>query len=241
MIGGVVGYSLVVLDPAALYALMPSSLGYDTAQIDTLYRSPEARALFLARDSTAVAENTIFGSYLFANNTRVGILAFATGLFFGLPTVLLQFYNGIMIGSISAIFMRDDLAITYLTWILPHGIPELTAITLCSAAGLSLGRAVAAPGRLTRAQALRGAGPEALVLFLASVPLFFVSAWIESFIRESALETAPRVAVAVLGIVVLFAFAFLIRRHGDRDSNHIDWLDDLIRIEDDAKADQAAP
>ena len=105
----------------------------------------DARTIFLARESTAVADNAIFGSYLFANNTRVGIMAFATGLFFGLPTVLLQFYNGIMIGTISAIFMRDDLAITYLTWILPHGVPELTAITLCSAAGLCLGRAVAAP------------------------------------------------------------------------------------------------
>jgi uncharacterized membrane protein SpoIIM required for sporulation len=241
LIGAIVGYSLVALDPAALYALMPASLGYDTAQIDVLYRSTDARTIFLARESTAVAENAIFGSYLFANNTRVGILAFATGLFFGLPTVLLQFYNGIMIGTISAIFMRDDLAFSYLTWILPHGVPELTAITLCSAAGLCLGSAIAAPGRLTRGEALRHAGPPALALFLASVPLFFVAAWIESFIRESALGTAPRVAVAALGVVALLGFAVFVRRHRPPESNQVDWIDDLIARNPNTDPSQAAP
>jgi uncharacterized membrane protein SpoIIM required for sporulation len=226
--GAIVGYFLVVLDPTALYALMPAGLGYDTGQIDVLYRSSEARELFLARESTAAAHNAIFGSYLFANNTRVGIMAFATGLLFGLPTVLLQFYNGIMIGTISAIFLRDEQAITFLAWILPHGVPELTAITLCCAAGFVLGRAVAAPGRSTRSEALRHAGPVALALFLTSVPLFFVAAWIESFVRESALETAPRFAVAALGVATLCAFAFLVRRLDDRESARTDWMDELL-------------
>jgi len=226
--GAIVGYFLVVLDPTALYALMPAGLGYDTGQIDVLYRSVDARELFLARDSTAAAHNAIFGSYLFANNTRVGIMAFATGLLFGLPPVLLQFYNGIMIGTIGAIFLRDDQAITFLAWILPHGVPELTAITLCCTAGFVLGRAVAAPGRSTRGEALRQAGPIALALFLTSVPLFFVAAWIESFIRESALESAPRFAVAALGVAVLAVFTFLVRKLDDPESRQSDWLDELM-------------
>ncbi len=226
--GAIVGYFLVLLDPTALYALMPGGLGYDTGQIDVLYRSAEAREIFLARDSTAAAHNAIFGSYLFANNTRVGIMAFATGLLFGLPTVLLQFYNGIMIGTISAIFLRDDQAITFLAWILPHGIPELTAITLCCTAGFVLGRAVATPGRSTRSEALRRAGPTALALFITSVPLFFVAAWIESFVRESALDTAPRFAVAAVGAAILFAFVLFLRGRGDHDSAEIDWIDGLI-------------
>lgn len=227
-IGAIVGYSLVRLDSGALYALMPASLGYDVAQIDALYRSSEARDLFLARESTSAAHNAIFGSYLFANNTRVGILAFATGVLFGLPTVLLQFYNGIMVGTISAIFIRGEHAILFLAWILPHGVPELTAITLCTTAGLVLGRAVAAPGRSTRSEALRHAGPSALTLFVSSVPLFFAAAWIESFVRESALGTAPRFAVAAAGALVLCAIGLGIRSLQKDEREMPDWLDDLI-------------
>lgn len=239
--GAFVGFSLVTLDPAALYALMPSSLGYDISQIDALYRSTEARDVFLARDSTSAANNAIFGSYLFANNTRVGILAFATGVLFGLPTVLLQFYNGIMIGTISAIFMNGGHSVLYLAWILPHGVPELTAITLCTTAGLALGRAVAAPGRLSRGEALREAGPTALALFLTSVPLFFAAAWIESFVRESALGSTPRFAVAAAGLVTLALFALLVRSLRDEEPKRPDWLNDLVRDDSPETAPQPTP
>ena len=227
-IGAVVGYSLVTLDPGALYALMPASLGYDVAQIDALYRSSEARDLFLARESTSAAHNAMFGSYLFANNTRVGILAFATGVLFGLPTVLLQFYNGIMVGTISAIFIRGEHAILFLAWMLPHGVPELTAITLCTTAGLVLGRAVAAPGRSTRTESLRHAGPTALALFASSVPLFFAAAWIESFVRESALGTAARFSVAAAGALILCVIGLVIRHLEENEPRVPDWLDELI-------------
>ena len=240
-IGAIVGYSLVTLDPGALYALMPASLGYDIAQIDALYRSSEARDLFLARESTSASHNAIFGSYLFANNTRVGILAFATGVLFGLPTVLLQFYNGIMVGTISAIFIRGEHAVLCLAWMLPHGVPELTAITLCTTAGFVLGRAVAAPGRSTRAEALRHAGPSALALFAASVPLFFAAAWIESFVRESALGTAPRFAVAAVGVLILSAIGFLIRSLRKDEPETPDWLDELIRDEPTVTLHQPTP
>jgi uncharacterized membrane protein SpoIIM required for sporulation len=239
--GAIVGYALVAFDPSALYALMPASLGYDVSQIDTLYRSSEARDLFLARESTSAAHNAMFGSYLFANNTRVGILAFATGVLFGLPTVLLQFYNGIMVGTIGAIFLRGEHAVLFLAWILPHGVPELTAITLCTTAGFVLGRAVAAPGRSTRAEALRRAGPSALVLFASSVPLFFAAAWIESFVRESALGTATRFGVAAAGVIILSAIGLMIRSLREDEPESPDWLEELIREDLAAPVHQPSP
>ena len=230
-VGAIVGFSLVVLDPSALYALMPASLGYDTTQIDSLFRSAEARDQFLSRDATSATHNMVFGSSLFTNNTRVGILAFATGILFGIPTILLQFYNGIMIGTIGAIFLRGEHAVLFLAWILPHAIPELTAITLCSAGGLVLGRAMAAPGRVTRTRALQTAAPTALALFLTSLPLFFVAAWIESFVRESTMGTAARFAVAGVGFLVLGGSALLLRGLRHDESMSTDWLDDLARGE----------
>jgi uncharacterized membrane protein SpoIIM required for sporulation len=227
-IGAFVGFFLVRLEPTALYALMPTGLGYDTAQIDMLYTSATARDLFFARDEGSVSENAFFGSYLFSHNTRVGILAFAVGVLGGFPTVLLQFYNGIMVGAISAIFLHTDHALFYLSWILPHAVPEMTAITLCTSGGLVLGHAVAAPGRRTRSEALRDAGPPALALALASVPLFLAAAWIESFVRESALGTPPRLAVAAAGVVFLGALTALIRRRGAQVERKANWLEELL-------------
>ena len=235
--GAFVGFFLVRLDPTALYALMPSGLGYEASQIDALYTSTSARELFFAREATNVAENTYFGSMLFSNNTRVGILAFATGVLGGLPTVLLQFYNGIMIGSISAIFMHSEHATLFLAWILPHGVPELTAITLCTAGGLTLGHAVAAPGRRTRGKALRQAGAPALALALSSLPLFFAAAWIESFVRESDLGTATRFSIAAGGVLALTLFTWAIRRRPDATSSSSSWLEELLG----ETTDQAVP
>jgi hypothetical protein len=116
----------------------------------------------------------------------------------------------------------------FAAWLLPHGVPELTAITLCSAAGFALGRAVAAPGRRSRSEALREAGPTALALLLASLPLFLAAAWIESFVRQSTLETAPRLGIAAAGVLVLGAIAFMIRRQPSQDHPQIDWLDRVL-------------
>jgi uncharacterized membrane protein SpoIIM required for sporulation len=225
--GTCVGFFLVRMDPTALYALMPDGLGYGTTQIDALYTSASARDLFFTRESTSISENALFGSTLFANNTRVGLIAFAVGILGGLPTLLLQFYNGLMIGSVSAIFLHSEHALLYLAWILPHGVPELTAITLCSAGGLVLGHAVAAPGRVPRSEALQKAGPTALALVLTSIPLFFAAAWIESFVRQSALGTPARLAVAAFGAIALTLLALLIRRRPVRSRERANWLEDL--------------
>jgi len=242
-IGALLGYSLVRLDPSALYALMPSGLGYDIYQIDALYHSPEARELFFDRESTSASANAIFGSYLFSHNTRVGILAFATGVLAGLPSLLLQLYNGIMIGTIGAIFLPGEHALVFLAWILPHAVPEMTAINLCVAGGLALGRAIAIPGRLSRSEAIARAGPDALALALASLPLFFAAAWIESFVRESALGTPSRLAVAAFGAALLLGIGFLLRRQPAARANpELDWLERWIETpEAGVASSQASP
>src|SRR5207245_4858161 len=151
--GIALGGALAWRDPQSLHAFMPGGAGYTPDGIDRLIASPQARADFLGRGSVPATINAFFGSQLFAHNTRVGLLAFATGMLGGVPTVLLHLYNGIVLGAFAAIFFRDLLPLAFLAWLLPHGIPELTAITLCAAPGLCLARAVARPGRLGRRRA----------------------------------------------------------------------------------------
>ncbi len=226
--GGVIGCALALRDDQALYVLVPESLGYEGAGLERLAHSPEARAEFLARGRLSLGHGAFFGSSLFAHNTRIGLLSFATGILAGVPTVLLQTYNGLTLGAFASIFLRDPWPVPFAAWLLPHALPELTAITLCAAAGLLLGAAVVAPGRAGRARALRDAVDPALLLFLASLPLFAIAAAIEGFVRDSALGTAPRLAIAA-GFALLLLLELLSLRYLDRRRpRELRWLEELI-------------
>jgi uncharacterized membrane protein SpoIIM required for sporulation len=222
--GAAIGGALVARDPDALYAFVAGSHGYGAEHVDRLWASPEARREFLERRETATGHKALFGSFLFSNNTRVGVLAWATGILAGIPTVLLLVYNGLMLGAFTAIFARGSEALHFAAWILPHGVPELAAIALCGAGGLALGEAVAAPGRRPRRAALREATAPALALFGLSLPFFLAAAAVESFVRESTLGTAPRLAVAAAFAALLAALAVGAARLARRRRVETAWL-----------------
>jgi len=222
--GAVLGFALAAGDPAALYVMLPTGFGYSPDRIDRLRSSEAARVEFLERDEVSAAHNTFFGSALFAHNTQVGLLSFATGMLAGIPTAMLQLYNGLMLGAFASLFLRGGPMLEFAAWILPHAIPELTAITLCCAAGLLLGAAVAAPGRRRRREALREAASPALLLFACAVPLFLLAALVESFIRESMLGTAPRLALATLLLACLLGAALALHRHTRPATRDTLWL-----------------
>jgi uncharacterized membrane protein SpoIIM required for sporulation len=227
LLGISIGAGLGTRDEQALYALVPESLGYSDGGLETLVHSEEARRAFLARAETPGGENALFASWLFVHNTEVGLLSFATGILAGVPTTLLQTYNGMLLGAFASIFLRDPWPVAFAAWILPHGIPELTAITLCAAAGLLFGLAVAVPQRGDRRAALRAALDPALLLFGSSLPLFALAAGVESFVRESQLSTAPRLAIAALFASSLAAGLVAVRRLARRRSVELDWLAEL--------------
>lgn len=208
--GAVLGARLVYEDPRNLSATVPSSM-YPPAALQQLYDSEDARRAFLARHAGRPGLNSIFAGSLFASNTRVGLLSLASGILAALPSVILLIYNGFTLGGFAAIFLRTGPRAAFLLWLIPHAIPELLAIVLCSAAGLALGLATLSPGRLGRAAALRAAGRDAVVLLAAAVVLFVAAAFVESFVRESSLSDAARIAVAAAACVTLSGYALALR------------------------------
>lgn len=226
-LGAFVGASVAARDTQALWTLVPESLGHTPIMLERLATSPEEQGRFLERDETSIGVNSLFGSTLFAHNTRVGLLALASGMLAGIPTVILQFYNGMILGAFASIFIGGPWWIEFLAWVLPHGIPEMTAICLCVSGGLMLGRAILAPGRRTRRAAIRESTDSALLLFAVSVPLFFLAAGTESFVRESNLGTATRLGVALAMVLLLGSGAFAVRRLTNRGDRDAVWLLEL--------------
>jgi uncharacterized membrane protein SpoIIM required for sporulation len=215
--GALTGASIVAQNPANLYAAIPSAM-YPADDLERLVSSAAEREKFLARAPVAFGIKSVFSASLFVHNTGIGFLSFATGILAGVPTIILVLYNGITLGAFAWIFSRDAAWPIFWAWLLPHAIPELLAITLCSTAGLLIGKAVLAPGRRGTAAALREAATPALELVAASVPLFVVAAAIESFLRQSSLSTPARFAAAAIAVASILSYVWYVHRLAARRS-----------------------
>ena len=75
---------------------------------------------------------------LFINNFSVALSLFEGGVFFSIPTIYLLIYNGLVIG-----FTGSQVPLNYfLSYTLPHGIIELSAIVLAGGAGFRITHAI---------------------------------------------------------------------------------------------------
>ena len=189
--GALLAYFASMADPLAAYALWPRE---DPRQPG----STREQLLEVLRGGREQAGGTkfLFASFLFSHNLKVGLLALALGLLAAIPTALLMIYNGMILGVFVAIHQRAGIDAELWAWILPHGVTELGAIVLCGGVGLMLGRAVVAPGLLTRTEALRKAGQQAALTSLGVAGMLFAAAIIESFLRQSHLSTSARLIFA---------------------------------------------
>ena len=222
--GALTGATIVAQNPANLYAAIPSVM-YPADDLERLVTSAADRETFLARKHVAFGIKSAFSASLFVHNTSIGLLSFATGILAGVPTIILVLYNGITIGAFAWIFSRDAGWPIFWAWLLPHAIPELLAITLCSTAGLLMGKAVLAPGRAGVAAALREAATPALELVAASVPLFVIAALLESFLRQSSLSTAARFTAAAIAVASIVGYVWYVHRLAARRSTlDFGWL-----------------
>lgn len=122
---------------------------------------------------------------IFARNTWSSIVLLALGVFI-LPTILLLFSNGFLVGFVSRLAMERGLGATkILLGIAPHGIFEVPAIILSASLGLRVGAAVIFPrgeGRL-RAASLRIREASAFYL-LVVLPLIAIAAVVEVLVSK---------------------------------------------------------
>ena len=91
-----------------------------------------------------------------------------------------------------------------------HGAFELTAIVIAGAAGLMLGRALLAPGTLTRGGALAASGREAATLVGGAAAMLVVAAAVEAF-WSSARWVPPAVKFGVAALCWALVVAYLAR------------------------------
>jgi uncharacterized membrane protein SpoIIM required for sporulation len=176
----------------ALTALYPT--------LESFFVSPEMQAAIASRrlwteSLTGVAPAA--GSAIAVNNIRVSLLIWGLGLTFGIGTIWLLVYNGVMLGAIAAACLRAGMLLPLSEFIIGHGSLELPALWISGGAGLLMADAMLFPGRYSRRVELRFKGRRSVQIIVGIVPLLLVAGAIEAFISPSAL---PGMVKAVLGL-----------------------------------------
>ncbi|HEU4882416.1 MAG TPA: stage II sporulation protein M, partial [Longimicrobium sp.] len=116
------------------------------------------------------------------------------------------------LGSVAAAFANQGQSLHLWTFVLPHGVIELTAICIAGGAGLWLGSAMLLPGRRTRREVLVTRGREAVSLIGGTALMLVVAGTIEGFISPSELPREIKLAFAAVAALAMVAYFTLAGR-----------------------------
>jgi uncharacterized membrane protein SpoIIM required for sporulation len=173
-----------VLAASALFGFAVARVDAEVARAlvgDDLADAIEAGARWTDR----IAEDDAYASTSLAvivNNVGVGLRVFALGVFGGVATLLGVMHNGLTLGAVFGYATMLGTQATLARFLVAHGPVELSMICVAGAAGLCLGRAVLAPGRRTRLQALRHEGARGVRLLAFATIGFVVIGTVEGFV-----------------------------------------------------------
>jgi uncharacterized membrane protein SpoIIM required for sporulation len=151
-------------------------------------------------------------SYIFTHNIQVTIYTFAFGALFGVGTLFYLAYNGAIIAAILALTYHAGFGNDLLTFMIGHGVIELTCIFIAGGAGLLIGSALILPGDLTRADALRLRGMEAVRLMTGVAVLLVIAGMIEGFISPAPISPVIKFAIGGLTGIALYSYLLVAGR-----------------------------
>jgi len=147
---------------------------------------------------TAIAGRGGLVWYIWVNNLRVSVLAMAGGFTGGLVTAWFLAYNGALVGALGALEWRAGGLGSFLSLTVPHGLLELSCVTLAGGVGFVIAKALVDPGMSTRSEALQGAMPVVSSGIAAAIVFLFVAATTEGIITPWDLPTPAAFAVGLV-------------------------------------------
>ncbi|MEP6570602.1 MAG: stage II sporulation protein M [Acidobacteriota bacterium] len=151
-------------------------------------------------------------SSIFTHNIRVTFYAFALGAMFGVGTLYFMGFFGANTGAILALTYRAHYGNDLLTFMAGHGVIELSCVFIAGGGGLLIGSALLMPGDLSRADALKSRGMEAVRLAVGCAPLLVLAGIIEGFISPAPINPKIKFTIAALTGLALYSYLLLAGR-----------------------------
>ena len=210
-LGALTSWSLVAHNPEWYYNFVPEEMagGRDPRATVEFLRSTLGHGKAGGEDQGALH---VFATFLFTHNSRVSIMSFALGFAFGVPTMMLEYYQGIGLGAMLAVFSAKGLGVDFGGWLFIHGTTELFAAALSGAAGLRIGSAVVFPGARSRLQAAAEAGRTAGKVMVGVILMLLAAGLLEGFGRQLITDTVMRYAIGSLMLAFWLAYFYIPRR-----------------------------
>jgi uncharacterized membrane protein SpoIIM required for sporulation len=155
--------------------------------------------------------NQIGSSAILTNNILVALKAFAFGAFFGIGTLYVLIFNGLQIGGVLGVCYKINAGFAgeLITFMVGHGVIELSCIFIAGGAGMLIGYSIINPKDLMRAQALKKNGLEAVRLAIGCAALLVVAGIIEGFLSPSALPAWIKFGTGILTGVAMYSYLLL--------------------------------
>ena len=180
LVGCLFGGFAVALDDEAKDAIIPPQFSHTLGRPSDRVKREEAE-----KSDRLTGGHSTFAGQLMVNNIGVSIKAMALGMTWGIGTLIILFYNGVILGLVAVDYIIDGQTVFLLGWLLPHGIIEIPAILIGGQAGLVLGRALIGHGdRRALGARLRAVAPDAATLIGGVAVMLVWAGIVESFISQ---------------------------------------------------------
>ena len=201
----------VAFDPDSKPVLMPFS---------HLLQDPAKR---VAEEEKATEDRlhgrkTSFSAELMTHNTHVSIFTMALGMTWGVGTVLMLFYNGVILGAVAVDYVRAGETPFLLGWLMPHGVIEIPAILIAGQAGLLLASALIGRGKRTPFRTrLREVSGDITTLIFGVALMLVWAGFIEAFLSQYHEPVIPYAVKIAFGCVELTLLCLFLSKSGAKD------------------------
>jgi uncharacterized membrane protein SpoIIM required for sporulation len=208
IVGVAFGAIAVGVDPDAKSAILPEQFSHLAGDPAKRVHDEESR-----KTDRFGHQRATFATSLMQNNIHVSILALATGMTFGLGTIVLLFYNGVILGAVALDYIRAHETAFLLGWILPHGVIEIPSILIAGQAGLLIGKTlIGGKERSTLKSRLRAIGPDLINLIGGASLMLVWAGTVESFFSQVHEPVMPYAAKIAFGLAELTLLCWFLNR-----------------------------
>jgi uncharacterized membrane protein SpoIIM required for sporulation len=206
--GALFGGAAVLFDPDAKAAIAP---------FPHLLQNPAARVKEEESKTNPMlaTSKSRFSATLITNNTKVSILALALGVTWGIGTLILLFYNGVVLGAVIFDYVRAGQSVFLMGWLLPHGVIEIPAILIAGQAGLLLGQSLVGwNSKENLTQRLRSSTGSLVTLISGAALLLIWAGLVEAFFSQYHEPILPYQFKIVFGLVEFVALLMFLMFSG---------------------------
>ncbi len=206
-----ISWAVVQMDPSRASAVLPSE---QLEAIDEMYGSK----LYDPDEDGVVQgfgdQRAIMAGFYIRNNVGIALICFAIGILFGIGTIYLLLFNGVVLGALSGyvVAQSPQHADNFLSFVVTHGSFELTAIAIAGAAGLMLGDSFLHRGNRTVKDAFRVQGLDSVKVAFGAALMLVVAAGIEAFWSPSPIPSTIKYIVGLASWVFVYAWLALAGR-----------------------------